>query len=263
MFQDQDVETLTCLGLTVLQAKVYLALTILERATIKAIAKTTEIARQDIYRITSELQELSLIEKIITTPTEYRAIPMQDGVNILIKRKNTENTEMLIKTRKLLQRHKTQKLNFAILEQNLQFSIIPKNEPVILKMIKIIGTTQKSLDTIVSWKRYAQGLEYIYGEVEKALQSGVEMRVIVEQPKEVNSWPKTALTLLKNPSYKVRTIPEPPTAILGIYDKKEAIIATSATGTIAEFPALWSSNPSLIAIFHDYFELMWRHSKSK
>ncbi len=263
MFQNEDIETLTCLGLTELQARVYLALSDLGKATIKTISKTTEIARQDIYRITTELQELSLIERIIAAPNEYSAIPIQDAINILVQRKNTETTDMLLKVNKLLEKHKTHKIAAYPQGQNLSFSLIPKKEAVILRLKKEIDATQRNVDTIVSWRRYSQGLGYLYEEFEKAVHRGVKIRSIVEHPKDVTGWPEIALKLMKKPSYKVRTIPEQPAAILSICDGKEVFISTSVDGTIGESPILWSDNTSLIRIVQDYFELMWRRSKSE
>ena len=52
--QDKAIETLTGLGLTVLQSKVYLALAKEGKSTVKGIAKTSNIARQDLYRITQQ-----------------------------------------------------------------------------------------------------------------------------------------------------------------------------------------------------------------
>jgi hypothetical protein len=65
MFQDQDVEALTGVGLTTLQARIYLTTASLEKATIKTISKTANTARQEIYRAVAELQEKGLIEKVI------------------------------------------------------------------------------------------------------------------------------------------------------------------------------------------------------
>ena len=84
MLKNEDIEALVCLGLSTLQARVYLALTNLGRANTKSLAKNSNVARQDIYRITAELQELGIIEKIIAIPNEYRVTSLQDGIKILL-----------------------------------------------------------------------------------------------------------------------------------------------------------------------------------
>ncbi|MEX2723761.1 MAG: helix-turn-helix domain-containing protein [Candidatus Freyarchaeota archaeon] len=57
------IQTLTDLGLTFLQAKTYLNLAKLGKANVQTIAKASNVARQDIYRIMPSLQKLGLAEK--------------------------------------------------------------------------------------------------------------------------------------------------------------------------------------------------------
>lgn len=61
------------LGLTSLQAKIYLALAQTGNATIRNIAKNSKIARQDVYRIMPSLQKLGLAEQIVVSPTMYKS----------------------------------------------------------------------------------------------------------------------------------------------------------------------------------------------
>jgi sugar-specific transcriptional regulator TrmB len=63
-FQDEEVQTLTCLGLTLCQARVYLALARSGMSTAKTISKVSKVTREDIYRIMPTLQKLGLVENI-------------------------------------------------------------------------------------------------------------------------------------------------------------------------------------------------------
>jgi sugar-specific transcriptional regulator TrmB len=65
MIQD-DIQTLTDLGLSLLQAKTYLNLAKLGKANVQTIAKASNVARQDIYRVMPKLQKLGLAEKFIS-----------------------------------------------------------------------------------------------------------------------------------------------------------------------------------------------------
>ena len=51
-------------------------------------------------------------------------------------------------------------------------------------------------------------------------------------------------------------MPALPSALLLLFDKKQVMIITSATGTL-ETSALWSNNPCLIALATSYFENAW------
>jgi sugar-specific transcriptional regulator TrmB len=104
MFQDEEcVDTLMGLGLTLLQAKTYLGLAKLGVADVKSISKVSKVARQDVYRVTPKLQKWGLAEKIISTPTLYRAVLLKKGLVTLLQQKVEENAELKEKTNKLIE----------------------------------------------------------------------------------------------------------------------------------------------------------------
>ena len=57
-------QILTNLGLTPVQARVYLALVESGPLRISAISKASDVARPDVYRILSNLEKIGLVEKI-------------------------------------------------------------------------------------------------------------------------------------------------------------------------------------------------------
>jgi sugar-specific transcriptional regulator TrmB len=87
LIDEESVQSLSRLGLSTSQVKVYLALLELEKATAKTIAKHSKVARQEAYRVLAELQEKGLVEKIIEIPTKFKPIPIEDCIYLLIERK--------------------------------------------------------------------------------------------------------------------------------------------------------------------------------
>ena len=94
LLQEETVQTLVNLELTVLQAKVYLALVKLGTSTGRTTAKAAKVASQDVYRVLTELQEKGLVEKIIAKPNKYRPIPLKDGLSMLLQRRNKQTAEL-------------------------------------------------------------------------------------------------------------------------------------------------------------------------
>jgi sugar-specific transcriptional regulator TrmB len=84
------IETLTILGLTVNQAKVYLALTNYERAKPGEIAKKTGCCRPEVYRTLNELFEKGLVERVLAVPACFKAIRLDQGIEILLKERENE-----------------------------------------------------------------------------------------------------------------------------------------------------------------------------
>ena len=90
MGPQDEVTTLTNMGLTSIQATVYLTLVQLGDSTVKTISKKTNVARPDIYRVMDQLEKISLVERIISAPVKFRATSIEDTLSSLIKRRAEE-----------------------------------------------------------------------------------------------------------------------------------------------------------------------------
>jgi sugar-specific transcriptional regulator TrmB len=80
------IKELMSFGLSGNEAKVYLALLQLKRANARAIAKLSNIPRQEIYRVLPQLEKLGMVEVIIDKPTKFLAISPEEVLSELIKR---------------------------------------------------------------------------------------------------------------------------------------------------------------------------------
>jgi sugar-specific transcriptional regulator TrmB len=256
--QDDDVEALTSLGLTVLQAKVYLALIKTGSSTIKEISKTAGIARQDLYRITSELQQLGLVEKVIAIPAEFRPIKLTEGISILLQRLHLKEAETRKKTLELVQRHKDTDVKVKPDESEPLFIMIPEREATVQRTIEALENAKISNFSVVSWKKFSYLMSnYRKFRLSKAMKRGVKLRFITEKPENEKQIPKIVETYRKNYPFEVRYLPTPPPAHIGLFDNKEVFINTSTKEGLTETPLLWSNSSSLVAVVHDYFEILW------
>ena len=254
-FQDQ-VETLTRLGLTINQAKVYLTLASTQWCTVKTITKVSGVPRQEIYKILSNLQTLGLVEKSLTRPTKFMAIPLMDGISFLLQRKTEEISEVILTTKKIFEGLKKSRKK-TIQEENPHFVLVPKKEAAINRRNRQIEAAQTSIDAIVTFNRLRRGAFTLHDVTKKALKRGVKIRAITEKPENLNEIPESIQDFQKNPSFKLRYILNSPLAVVTIYDRKEMLVTTSALEDLGESSALWSNNPSLLTIINDFFEIMW------
>src|SRR5208283_2660828 len=81
---DKLLKELTSFGLTGNEAKVYLSLLQLSKASAAEIAKLANIPRQEVYRVLPRLEKIGLVEVIIDKPTKYLAISPHDVLKQLI-----------------------------------------------------------------------------------------------------------------------------------------------------------------------------------
>jgi len=124
--EDEITQILVQLGFTNSQATVYLTLLKLHIADGKTISKVSKKARQEVYRILAELEEKSLIERIITSPIEFEPVPIRDCLSSLIEQRRKEIFEIEKKAQESPQQFKENKA--VELQDNAQFVLIPKKK---------------------------------------------------------------------------------------------------------------------------------------
>ncbi len=255
--KDEETLVLTRLGLTIAQARAYLALCRTGISPPKTISKESGIARPDIYRILAELRELGLVEKALTTQTMFKAIPLQDALFNLLERRVKETSELQAETRRLLQNFGEDNGRTTLGVEEAQFVLIPHGRAYVLKGKRAINASQKSIEFVTSWKRFLQMMLEVGGDVTEALNRDVEFRVIVDKPEDRKPLPKIVEGAFRNPSCRVRHVLAFPRVFMACFDKKEVLIATSADGAFSESPMLWSNAPPLALMTQEYFEIMW------
>jgi len=252
--QDVNVQTFIDLGLNSSEARVYS--TLYETGTAKAttIAKASRVPRPDVYRTLSKLNELGLVEKIISHPLRFRSIPIETGIAILLERKAKKYNELKSKSASLI--HSLNKKNMhKDFYHESQFVLIPPKDVLIKRLTKTIEKTQTCIDVSTSWKRFKFACYRLAEPLEKAWCSRVKGRVVIDKTEEpVLEFAKTSW---KSPYAKIKYVHSPPRTVMAIYDKKEVFIYIKPTADLTESPALWSNNPSLVAMAEDCFEILW------
>jgi len=171
--EKDEVEVLRKLGLTYLQAKVYITLALAGSSTARSTSKSAQVARQDIYRILDELETIGLIEKGITAPTTFKAIPIEEGITILIERRIEETTKIKAISRELIL-SLNRKAKTMIPQKNQQFILIPKKEVLIRRLRKTIEDAQCSIEIIASGTIMPQILFSLYESFNQAMERGVK-----------------------------------------------------------------------------------------
>ena len=250
-------QVLTNLGLTSSQAIVYFTLTQSAVCTAKTISKASQIAREHIYKVLQQLHDLGLVEKVIANPSEFKALPIQEGLSFLLQRRTTENRKLNKQTLELIINFKNNKLELASGKEDSQFILIPPQKAAINKTRKEIEAAQTSIDVITSFKRLESTARTYHEAIEKALERGVKIRVITQKPENKNEVSKLVQDLMQHPSLKLRYILKSPSAIVTIYDRKEIFMIISPKTGLIESSGLLSNNPSLLAVMNDFYEILW------
>ncbi len=253
-----EIQTLNELGLSVLQAKAYLALTHFSSANVKTISKFSNVARSDLYRTLSALQELGLVEKIIESPLEFRAIPLDNGLRLLLKNKTKKHMLLRSKTLQLIRVFKKGSKIMSSEEQNFKFVLIPKGDYFLERIRAAIAQSNRQIDLLLSWKRFSVGADDAVTEsFDEALSRNVKFRLIVEALEETIDADRMAHLCKETSNCHFKFISHSPGYEFGIYDKKKAFVTVNPKADLGDSPALWSTNQSFVSLISDYFERLW------
>ncbi|MCR3907105.1 MAG: helix-turn-helix domain-containing protein [Candidatus Bathyarchaeota archaeon] len=257
---DEDIMIMNRAGLTIMQAKIYLSLLTLHKASIKDIAKEAKIDRSNCYRTILHLQDLGLVTIIVGRPTLYVATPFKNGVEFLLKQQKKNYEKLQQATVKLIQR-----FDYKLIEDDLingeKFVIIPKKTRFINKAIKGISNSQTSIKCISSFKRFSQALNYSFEAHKAALDRGVLEQTIIDKPKTGQKIPQSLQTLIQYPNFEIRYLPNIPEALGSCVDNQYVGILVEPNQNVKESDMLSSSHPSLITIFNEYFKNLWNAAR--
>ena len=69
-------------GLTGLEARVFLTLYNLQKATVSEISKKSSIDRSNIYKTLQKLEDLKLVERDLDTTSRYNPVPLPVAISI-------------------------------------------------------------------------------------------------------------------------------------------------------------------------------------
>lgn len=250
------IKTLEKLGLTSLQARIYLTTVTLRKAGVGKIATMSEVARPDVYRILPALEKLGLIRKVITTPSTYEATSLKEGCDILLKRKKIQYLEAEQRSQSLIEEFNQQKHNAASESGAENFSLINSKELLFERFAAADETTKKSLDIISDWVTLKP---LFFGELDtysNAMKRGIRIRLITEKDREQDR-KLLELEKQKNPLFEVRYLIEAVPIRAAIYDGRMANMRVRIRSDLELTPSLWSDNPEFMKIMVAFFEDLW------
>ena len=257
---EEKVETLTQLGLTLNQARAYLALLQSGPAAAKKLSEAAKITRQDIYRVMPTLEQVGIVERLISSPTVYEATPIQQGTRILLERKTAEHNELRRKTRELVRIVKKSSANQEFVESDALLVMIPGKEAIIQKIGEALQKTKRSIEVVTSRKRFSPAIFKFRDNYTNALERGVRIRVATEKPVAEKAVCEIVERLMENGGFEVKCFSDVPPAVVSIFDGREASVTLSQVAHTPRASALWSNDACFVALAQNYFETKWSSS---
>ncbi len=261
MIPKKDVDILTSLGLSKLQAKVYLASAKMEDATAQKISENLQVARQQVYPAAKELEEMGLVETTLDKSLRIISIPVSDAVSILLHRRYRERDEAEKQASELATRYKRKNRNITSNVEKTEFMLIPEKNALSIKLQKSIDAAQESIDFWLPKNNCLQALFNLSDNFLKALEKGVRIRCAIDEHIELNSMPLNVTRIMEHPLFELKVSSATCNEAFRIYDKQIVIIGCQPRQDYVRARALWTNNEPLVRIVQHYFETMWKEAK--
>jgi sugar-specific transcriptional regulator TrmB len=243
------------LGLSNRQAWVYLALLRSGDSRGRIIASIAGVPRQEVYGLLLELQQLGLVEKKLTFPVSYTAIPFPQAVKALFEAKASELNLISQKAERVTEKF-IQNPPALLLREPLMpcFGVVCEGERG-KKYSVAFERAMQSVELVFSWVRFRQLCFHFEGELKTALKRGVHIRAVVEKPPR-HYFPKW-ISGLDSSVFELWTVPVSPSASLAIFDGREVALAFDSEVRVLRGPDLWSSHLGLVAVCRGFFDAQW------
>jgi sugar-specific transcriptional regulator TrmB len=227
------------------------------KATVKSLSHAVKMDRANVYRTIMKLFELNLIHEIVTTPTMYQSVPLQEAIPVLLKQKEEEYIKIRFKTKRLLKKRKQLTDNSSFEEP--QFILIPKGSGIMRRVNEMTARVEKSHCTLFYWSDFKDQKIDLYKMWTSMLDKGVMITALVYL-EEGEEFPTKLLNLKKNGLFRIRRVYSPLMSSIVTFDGKEAFVSTRPK-ILSGPPSLWVNNPNLVSIFQLYFNSLWDVSK--
>jgi sugar-specific transcriptional regulator TrmB len=257
LISEKKLEALTELGLRSNQAKIFLSLVNNSPLTVRQISKSVNVPAELIYRTMPTLEKIGLVERIITAPVGFKAIPARTAVGILLKQRKKEYTEAQKMARQLIADcAKTGKTHIS---SEPTLILLPLGERLENAQIQF-GNRIKERFCVVT--HAARVHPKMVERFTKILRRNIKVQVVVEEPESRDLIFESFKMLLKNGNFECRFYPSQISAIIALSDNNEVFICERTGGGFLDSRLYWSDNYAITGIAKAYFEKLWSDSTS-
>jgi sugar-specific transcriptional regulator TrmB len=260
MANDENTDLLLGLGLSLNQARVYLAILKLEKTTVGQAAKFSKVRREDVYRIMPNLEKMGLIERLMGKPTVIRATPISDALSFLVAEEKSKFDARLTGMRTKVQTLSLKDWKQPLTGEESIYILIAEKKAILAKTSELIRNSRKEVSLIADKARIIPTLSQFSKECRQAIKKGSQIRLIFEGDSHSVFLKEKVQKLVDGKSVHIKFHQEPLNHFI-MSDDKEALITTSKESGLGESTSLWTNNSNLIGLLRTAFESDWQKAE--
>ncbi len=269
MSQEKVLKTLSDLGLTRLDSKVYIYLAKMGPKKGREIAKALKVQKPQLYRSLKSLQNKAIVSATLERPARFSAVSFEKVLDLFIRTKLEEAQNIQTEKDKLLSSWQTIQTSMAP-DTSARFMVIEGRNLIYSRIKQMINETKNHLSIIstVSSLARADRFGLLDSDFKHPQLSNVQFRILTHITDEnsnliqalLRETPKTEMRFeIRNPNIGLGLFPQ-----MVIRDEEEVMffINPKVDGASPEQDnlCLWTNCKSLIHSFLTMFEELWRNS---
>ncbi len=250
-------------GLTHYEARLYLAASKLGLATASQMGKTSGVRREEVYRTLPRLEKAGLVERILGRPVKFKALPVDDGVSMLIKRKEEDAQKELAalsKKRESLLRMLAEETNVVEVEDNDgHFTLISDRDLVAKRMDELVNGASSSIEIADSTINIIRFLFRYETSLKGAIRRSVNIRILTEFPDDDEALQSMLVDRLPKYGVHLKYVDDIPSQYV-LFDRNEVMLAAAANGSVSDSKSLWTKDSNLVSLIRKDFQDLFENS---
>jgi sugar-specific transcriptional regulator TrmB len=259
LLETEEARILSQLGFTKTQTKLYLTLLKMGRTNARTLEMLTKTPRPVVYRTLDELQGKGLVEKEMAQPYLFLATPMHVALQILVIQRTEEHRRLLTEIKAFLQKFPEE--NEQLVQPgDYKLILISGKERIMQKIKTQLDCARYSVDLFMSLPRWLSTVEEFCETYGKALDRGVEFRIVAQRLNFKISQ-KVAENLLPKTNFSLKLTSNSHDTNSGIFDNEAAIINFFPSKPVSESSVIWTNHPSFITMCQTQFERAWNQQE--
>lgn len=257
-FQNESYQVLTSLGLTTLEAKVYLALVKQGETSAKTISKASKVSQPDVYRVLTKLENRGLIERIIALPSRFKATPVEEGFALLLQRRDNQSAMLHKKATELVQSFKGNSAKTTAFQaEPAQFILVPGVH--VHRIRNAVDNAQTSVLCFTTLDMFRK-VRFVTEDVwKRGVKREVKFQFLIGKPHDEKVALELDPALKNNDRFEIKFIRASLPCMI-LIDEKEIFLRTEMN---LDAPVLWSNNTCIVEMIEKYFETLWRMVEEK
>jgi sugar-specific transcriptional regulator TrmB len=243
------------LGLTRIQANIYLNLLLNGKAEARNIAYWASAPRTEVYRALNELQENGLVDRELGCPLKFTAVPPSLGLQAFIDNK-LQNINQMQKNLKNFS-DEFESNTEPNPEREYKIISIEGKKRIISKIKQQHDAAKSSIDIITFLPRFLYIANQCMDNYSRAVARGVKYRIILGMPNDTQDLPPEIKKAHNNENTTVKKIVGSPQVNSAVFDGEQMNFSYYPDRRIVESPLILTNHPCLVGFALNSFQRTW------